>query len=153
MPGPPASSSKTVTVFTDGACAGNPGPGGWAAILRWHGRERELSGGAQQTTNNRMELQAAISALQALREPCRVTLHSDSKYLVHAFQRRWLEGWVRRDWQTAAGKPVANQDLWQLLLELTAVHRVEWVWVKGHAENALNERCDQLAVAQRDRHR
>jgi ribonuclease HI len=145
-------SLKTVVVHTDGACSGNPGPGGWAAILSYDGHERELSGGERQTTNNRMELQAAIAALQKLNEPCAVRLHTDSKYVVQAFSERWLAGWQRRGWLTSARKPVANRDLWEQLVELTAVHSVEWIWVRGHANVALNERCDRLAVAQRDRY-
>jgi ribonuclease HI len=147
------SPAKTVVVYTDGACSGNPGPGGWAAILSYDGHERELSGGERRTTNNRMELQAAIAALQGLKEPCTVRLHSDSKYVVQAFNDRWIAGWQRRGWMTSAKKPVANQDLWEQLIDLTAVHRVEWVWVKGHANIAANNRCDSLAVAARDRHR
>ena len=146
-------SLKAVVVYTDGACSGNPGPGGWAAILSFNGRERELSGGDRQTTNNRMELQAAIGALKNLREPCAVRLHTDSKYIVQAFNDRWIAGWQRRGWMTTAKKPVANQDLWEQLIELASVHDVEWIWVRGHANVVLNERCDRLAVAQRDRHR
>jgi len=148
-----SASLKTVLVYTDGACSGNPGPGGWAAILSYNDRERELSGGERQTTNNRMELQAAIAALRKLREPCAVRLHTDSKYMVQAFNERWIAGWQRRGWMTSAKKPVANQDLWEQLIELAAVHTVEWIWVRGHANVVLNERCDRLAVAERDRHR
>ena len=144
---------KTVVVYTDGACSGNPGPGGWAAILSYNDRERELSGGERQTTNNRMELQAAIAALQSLREACAVRLHTDSKYIVQAFNEHWIASWQRRGWVTTAKKPVANQDLWERLIELAAVHTVEWIWVRGHANVVLNERCDRLAVTQRDRHR
>ena len=144
---------KKVVVHTDGACSGNPGPGGWAAILSYNDRERELSGGERQTTNNRMELQAAIAALQSLSEPCAVRLHTDSKYIVEAFNAGWIAGWQRRGWLTTAKKPVANQDLWEQLIELGAVHTVDWIWVRGHANDALNERCDRLAVAERDRHR
>jgi ribonuclease HI len=146
-------SLKTVVVYTDGACSGNPGPGGWAAVISYNGHERELSGGERTTTNNRMELQAAIAALQKLNEPCAVHLHTDSKYVVQAFNERWIAGWQRRGWMTSAKKPVANRDLWEQLIELTAVHQVEWNWVRGHSDDALNERCDRLAVAQRDRHR
>lgn len=146
-------SPKTVVIYTDGACSGNPGPGGWAAILSYNDRERELSGGERQTTNNRMELQAAIAALQKLREPCAVRLHTDSNYMVQAFNERWIAGWQRRGWLTSAKKPVANRDLWEQLIALAAVHTVEWIWVRGHANVVLNERCDRLAVAQRDRHR
>ena len=144
---------KTVVVYTDGACSGNPGPGGWAAILSYNGRESELSGGEHETTNNRMELHAVIAALQSLREPCAVRLHTDSKYIVQAFNDRWIAGWQRRGWMTTAKKPVANQDLWQQLIELASGHEVEWIWVRGHANVVLNERCDRLAVAQRDLHR
>ena len=144
---------KTVVVYTDGACSGNPGPGGWAAILSYNGRERELSGGERQTTNNRMELQAAIAALQGLTEPCAVRLHTDSKYVVQAFNEGWIPGWQRRGWVTSGKKPVANRDLWEKLIELAAVHEVEWIWVRGHASVTLNERCDRLAVAERDRYR
>jgi ribonuclease HI len=146
-------SLKPVVIYTDGACSGNPGPGGWAAILSCNGRERELSGGELQTTNNRMELHAVIAALQNLREPCVVRLHTDSKYIVQAFNDRWIAGWQRRGWMTTAKKPVANQDLWEQLIELASVHEVEWIWVRGHANVVLNERCDRLAVAQRDLHR
>ena len=142
-----------VDIFTDGACRGNPGPGGWAAILSCNGREREVSGGERETTNNRMELHAVIGALETLREPCAVRLHTDSKYIVQAFTDSWIAGWQRRGWMTAAKKPVANQDLWEQLIELASGHEVEWIWVRGHANVVLNERCDRLAVAQRDLHR
>ena len=144
---------KTVDIHTDGACSGNPGPGGWAAILTYNDSERELSSGERQTTNNRMELQAAIADLQSLREACEVRLHTDSKYIVQAFNDGWIAGWQRRGWFTSAKKPVANRDLWEQLIEVTAVHRVEWIWVRGHANVVLNERCDRLAVAERDRYR
>ena len=146
-------SRKTVVAHTDGACSGNPGPGGWAAILSCNGSERELSGGDPQTTNNRMELQAVIAALDSLREPCAVRMHTDSTYIVKAFTDGWIAGWQRRGWQTSAKKPVANRDLWERLIELATLHEVDWIWVRGHANDALNERCDRLAVAQRDRHR
>ena len=138
---------KTVRLYTDGACSGNPGPGGWGAILRYGGVEKELSGGAPDTTNNRMELTAAIRGLEALREPCRVVLTSDSKYLVDAVTKRWLYGWRRKGWRRTGG-PVLNVDLWQELLPLLERHDVEMVWVKGHAGHPENERCDRLAVAQ-----
>ncbi len=144
---------KTVVVYTDGACSGNPGPGGWAAILSYDGRERELSGGERRTTNNRMELRAVIEALQSLREPCAVQMHTDSTYIVKAFTENWIAGWRRRGWVTSAKKPVANRDLWEQLIALADGHTVEWIWVKGHANVALNERCDLLAVAERDRQR
>ena len=148
-----SASRKTVVAHTDGACSGNPGPGGWAAVLSFNGSERELSGGDRQTTNNRMELQAVISALESLREPCVVRMHTDSTYIVKAFTEGWIAGWQRRGWLTSAKKPVANQDLWEELIALCSVHEVEWIWVRGHANDALNERCDRLAVLQRDRHR
>ena len=148
-----SASRKTVVAHTDGACSGNPGPGGWAAVLSFNGSERELSGGDRQTTNNRMELQAVISALESLREPCVVRMHTDSTYIVKAFTEGWIAGWQRRGWLTSAKKPVANQDLWEELIALCSVHEVEWIWVRGHANDALNERCDRLAVLQRDRYR
>lgn len=138
---------KTVEVYTDGACTGNPGPGGWGVILRYRGRERELSGYEPLTTNNRMELTAAIQGLNALKEPCRVTLYSDSQYLVKAFQAGWIDRWQVNGWRTAGKEPVENQDLWQELLGAAARHEVEWVWVRGHADNPHNNRCDQLARA------
>ena len=148
-----SASRKTVVTHTDGACSGNPGPGGWAAVLSFNGSERELSGGDRQTTNNRMELQAVISALESLREPCVVRMHTDSTYIVKAFTEGWIAGWQRRSWLTSAKKPVANRDLWEELTALCSVHEVEWIWVRGHANDPLNERCDRLAVLQRDRHR
>lgn len=138
---------KQVEIYTDGACPGNPGPGGWAAILVYGEKRKELSGFAPATTNNRMELTAAIAGLRALKEPCAVALYSDSAYLVNAFRQGWLEKWQRNGWRTAAKEPVENQDLWQELLELCRVHRVEWLKVKGHAGHELNERCDELARA------
>lgn len=139
---------KQVTVYTDGACSGNPGPGGWGAILMYHGREKELSGFDPATTNNRMEVTAAIRALSALTEPCDVTLYSDSTYLVKAFNDRWLSGWVRRNWKTSSGTPVENRDLWETMLALTERHKVKFVWVKGHASNPGNNRCDEMARGQ-----
>lgn len=143
---------KTVTVYTDGACSGNPGPGGWGAILVYNGKEKELSGGEKSTTNNRMELMAAISALEALKEPCRVELYSDSKYLVDAIEKNWLENWIKRGWKKADKSPVLNPDLWQRLIEASRPHQVIYHWVKGHAGHAYNERCDRLAVAQTEAH-
>ena len=137
---------KTVSIYTDGACSGNPGPGGWGAILCWNGLERELSGGEAHTTNNRMELTAVIRALQALKEPCIVELYSDSKYVVDALEKGWALGWQKRGWVKADKKPALNPDLWEQLLQLLQRHQVSYHWVKGHAENPYNNRCDALAV-------
>jgi len=144
---------REVTLYCDGACSGNPGPGGWGAILvcREPAAERELSGGEAHTTNNRMELMAVIEALGALRESCRVTVVTDSRYVADAFRKRWLDGWQRNGWKTAAKTPVKNEDLWRRLLERTGTHEVSWVWVEGHAGHPENERADRLAVAARDR--
>ena len=139
---------KTITIYTDGACSGNPGPGGWGAILEWQGHQKELSGGEAQTTNNRMELTAVLTALSLLKEPCIVELYSDSKYVVDAIDKGWLYGWQKKGWIKADKKPVLNVDLWQQLLPLLARHNVRLHWVKGHAENEKNNRCDQLAVAE-----
>ena len=139
---------KTVTLYTDGACSGNPGPGGWGAILEYGGAEKELSGGEDSTTNNRMELTAVIRGLEALKEPCTVELYSDSKYVIDALQKGWAKGWRARGWIKSDKKPALNPDLWQRLLELTEMHKVHCHWVKGHADNPKNNRCDQLAVEQ-----
>ncbi len=136
--------SNRVEVFTDGACSGNPGPGGWGAILRYKGQERELNGGEADTTNNRMELLAAISALEALTRPCAVDLYTDSNYLRGGITQ-WIHGWRRNGWKTADKKPVKNVDLWQRLVEARDKHDVTWHWVKGHAGHAENERADELA--------
>ncbi|MDW7651165.1 MAG: ribonuclease HI [Bacillota bacterium] len=136
---------KTVTVYTDGACSGNPGPGGWGAVLQYGGHEKEISGGEKNTTNQRMEMQAAISALEHLKEPCHVRLHSDSAYLINAFNQRWFDKWLRNGWQNSKKQPVENRDLWEQLLELAGKHKVEWVKVRGHADDELNNRCDKLA--------
>lgn len=141
---------KLVEIFTDGACSGNPGPGGWGAILRCDGREKELSGGESHTTNNRMELSGVINALSALKYPCKVRLTTDSKYVVDGITKGWAQGWKKRGWKKSDGKPALNPDLWGQLLELLAVHDVEFCWIKGHAGHEENERCDRLAVAQRD---
>ena len=133
-----------VTIFTDGACSGNPGPGGWAAILSAAGRTREMNGGEAHTTNNRMELMAAISALEALTRPSAVELHTDSQYVRNGVTQ-WLAGWKRNGWKTADKKPVKNVDLWQRLDEAAARHSIDWRWVKGHAGHPLNERADELA--------
>ena len=138
--------STAVVIHTDGACLGNPGPGGWAALLSYGGRERELSGAEPDTTNNRMELMAAIAALEALTRPCSVALYTDSSYVQQGIGE-WPPRWQARGWRTADGKPVKNQDLWQRLSEAAARHRVDWHWVRGHAGHAGNERVDQLARA------
>ena len=135
----------TVEIYTDGACSGNPGPGGWAAVIMRDGRERELSGYEARTTNQRMELKAAVEALEALPEASRVKLYSDSAYLVNCFLQNWMERWRRNGWTNAKGKPVENQDLWRALDRLNTLHRVEWIKVKGHSDNAYNNRCDTLA--------
>ena len=137
---------KTVALYTDGACSGNPGPGGWAAILCWQGREKVLSGGERLTTNNRMELTAVIRGLEALKERCEVTVHSDSKYVVDAMEKGWALGWRARGWKRRGAEEAKNPELWARLLELAETHRLRWVWVKGHADDALNLRCDALAV-------
>jgi ribonuclease HI len=134
----------SIEIWTDGACSGNPGPGGWGAVLKMGDTEKELSGGEAATTNNRMELMAAIEALNALKKPCKVRLHTDSKYVMDGLNQ-WMANWKRRGWKTADNKPVKNVDLWQALDEAAKRHQVEWVWVKGHAGDAMNERADQLA--------
>jgi ribonuclease HI len=146
-PGPPADAA--VEVWTDGGCKPNPGPGGWAAILRFRGVERELSGAEPATTNNRMELTAAMMALEALKRPCRVVLHTDSEYLKNGVTR-WHTGWVRRNWRNAAGNPVANMDLWRRVLDAAGAHQIEWRWVRGHSGDLMNERADALATAARE---
>lgn len=139
---------KKVYAFCDGACSGNPGPGGWGVVLRYGSTEKELSGGEVNTTNNRMELTAAIMALKALKEPCSVILTTDSKYLADGITKGWAKGWQKNGWRKADKKPAQNPDLWETLLALCEVHSVEIVWVKGHAGHPENERCDALAVAQ-----
>ena len=139
---------KTIEIFTDGACSGNPGPGGWAAILRFNGIEKELSGGEKDTTNNRMELTAVIKALEALRYPCNVKLTTDSKYVCDAINQKWVYGWRDNNWRKKDKKPALNPDLWQKLLSLLEKHNVEFIWVKGHNDHPENERCDKLAVAE-----
>lgn len=139
---------KTVTIYTDGACSGNPGPGGWGAILLYGEIQKELSGGEAHTTNNRMELMGAISALEALKEPCAVEFYSDSKYVIDALQKGWAKGWRARGWIKSDKKPALNPDLWERLLELYEYHKVTLHWVKGHAQNKFNNRCDELAVAE-----
>ena len=137
---------KRVEIFTDGACSGNPGPGGWGAILRSGGHEKELVGGEPETTNNRMEMTAVLRGLTALKEPCTVTVHTDSRYVIDGMTQ-WIFGWQKRGWKTADNKPVKNVELWQALLAAAGRHKVTWQWVKGHAGHPENERADQLACA------
>ena len=139
---------KQVTIYTDGACSGNPGPGGWAAILQYGARQKEISGGEARTTNNRMELTAVIEALSLLKEPCEVDLYSDSRYVIDALTKGWARSWRARNWVKGDKKPALNPDLWEKLLDLCERHTVRFHWVKGHAENAYNERCDGMAVAE-----
>jgi ribonuclease HI len=138
------SEELTVEIFCDGACSGNPGPGGYGAILRYDGRVKELSGGSRDTTNNRMELTGAIEALRQLKRPCKVLITTDSQYLVKGMTE-WISGWQKKGWRNSKKEPVVNKDLWELLLELASRHEVQWKWVKGHAGHIENERCDQLA--------
>ena len=145
----PTEPENVVEVWTDGGCKPNPGPGGWAAILRFGQHERELWGADPATTNNRMELTAAASALESLTRPCRVVLHTDSEYVRNGVTR-WSTGWVRRNWRNAAGDPVANMDLWRRVLDVAARHEIDWRWVRGHAGDVMNERADRLATAARD---
>ena len=140
---------KTVEIYSDGACSGNPGPGGWGAILRWNGIEKELSGGEAQTTNNRMELMGASSAFEALNQACVVEFYTDSQYITKAITEGWLENWKKRGWKKADKSPVLNVDLWQRLDACFLKHEVHVHWVKGHADNPFNNRCDELAVAAR----
>lgn len=137
---------KQVEIYTDGACSGNPGPGGWGAVLKYGAHERELSGGEQDTTNNRMELTAVIRALESLKEPCRVTLTTDSKYVSDAITKGWAAGWKRNNWVKSDKKKALNPDLWEQLLAVLEKHQVDIVWVKGHNGHPFNERCDVLAV-------
>ncbi len=139
---------KQITIYTDGACSGNPGPGGWAAILIFREQKLELAGYEPHTTNNRMELLAPIMALNRIKEPCEVKVYSDSSYLVNAFRQHWLENWVHRGWLKSDKKPVENQDLWKELLRLSSIHKIDWIKVKGHADNPLNNRCDELATGE-----
>jgi len=146
----PENPKKHVTIYTDGACSGNPGPGGWAAILHYKQREKVISGGEPETTNNRMELLGVINALEQLTEPCRVSLYTDSEYIVHAINKGWLKSWKARGWRRKDGE-LKNTDLWQRLSSLLERHEVEFIWVKGHAENPYNNRCDELAVKERQK--
>ena len=142
---------KLVEIFTDGACSGNPGPGGWGAILRCNGTERELSGGEKETTNNRMELTAVIEALKTLKYPCEVTITTDSKYVCDAVTKGWVYSWKEKGWKKADKKPALNSDLWEKLLVLLEMHKVKFVWVRGHSGHPENERCDELAVSECER--
>ena len=144
---------KQVEIFTDGACSGNPGPGGWGAVLRCNGTEKEISGGAANTTNNRMELSGVIEALSLLKEPCEVTLYSDSKYVCDAITKGWAKGWQKNNWRKADKKPALNTDLWEALLTLLQQHKVTVNWVKGHAGHSENERCDRLAVTAAEKYK
>lgn len=137
---------KEIEIYTDGACSGNPGPGGWGSILMYKGAQKEMSGGAGETTNNRMELTAVIEALKALKEPCIVQLYSDSKYVIDALSKGWARGWKAKGWIKSDKKPALNPDLWDELLKLCDVHQVNCHWVKGHADNKYNSRCDEMAV-------
>lgn len=144
---------KSVEIFTDGACSGNPGAGGWGAVLRYNGVEKELSGGEADTTNNRMEMMAVISALEALKEPCAVTLTTDSRYVVDAVEKGWVYSWRKKGWMRTKTEKAKNSDLWERMLELLSRHKVTFVWVRGHAGHRENERCDTLAVAAIERYR
>ena len=143
---------KFVEIFTDGACSGNPGPGGYGVILRYNGRIKELSGGDSATTNNRMELTAVIRALDALKEPCKVTLTTDSQYVVNSVEKKWLYNWEKKNWIRSKNDPVPNTDLWKQLIPLLEKHEVKFVWVRGHNGHPENERCDELAVIERDKY-
>ncbi len=137
---------KHIDIFTDGACSGNPGPGGWGAILKYNGIEKELCGSQKETTNNRMELTAVIKALEALKEPCTVTVYTDSKYVCDAITKQWVYSWKKNGWRKADKKPALNVDLWEEMLSLLSHHTVDFIWLKGHAGHPENERCDKLAV-------
>ena len=139
---------KEVKIYTDGACSGNPGPGGWGAVLVYNNIEKELSGSEAETTNNRMELTAVLESLKALKEPCKVTLTTDSKYVCDAINQKWVYSWQKNNWKKSDKKPALNIDLWKKLLELLDIHNVEFTWVKGHNGHKYNERCDNLAVAE-----
>ena len=144
---------KQVEIFTDGACSGNPGAGGWGTVLRFGEHEKELSGGEAHTTNNRMELTAVIEGLKALKEPCQVTLTTDSKYVCDSVVKKWVYGWKKKGWKKSDGKPALNVDLWEQLLPLLEKHQVTFVWVKGHAGHPENERCDRVAVTQSQKYK
>lgn len=136
---------EKITIYTDGACSGNPGPGGWAAILMYNGNKKEISGGMKNTTNNIMEITAVIEGLKALKFPCEVDLYSDSAYVVNAFSQGWIYNWIMKNWKTASGDEVKNKELWQELYSLTKLHKVNFIKVKGHSDNEYNNRCDELA--------
>lgn len=142
---------KAIQVFSDGACSGNPGPGGWGAILRYKNNEKEISGGQKNTTNNQMELMAVISALETLKEPCQVEIFTDSQYIANAFNKGWLAAWQKNGWRTSGKKPVKNKELWERLVIQAEKHELQWSWVRGHSGHPENERCDQLAVAAREK--
>ena len=142
---------KTVYIFSDGACSGNPGPGGYGVILRYGGKEKELSGGEAHTTNNRMELMGVITGLEALKYPCKVIIQTDSKYVVDGIEKGWAKSWRKRGWVKSDKKPALNPDLWGRLLDLLDIHEVTFTWIKGHAGHEENERCDRLAVAEREK--
>lgn len=144
---------RTVYIYTDGACSGNPGPGGWGAILRYGESEKEIAGGEKETTNNRMEMTALLEALRMLKEPCQVVVTSDSKYVLDGLQKGWAAGWKRKGWKRSGGQPALNPDLWEELLIETAKHKMQYNWIKGHAGHAENERCDALAVEQAALHK
>lgn len=135
-----------VILYTDGACSGNPGPGGWGALLMWKGKEKEMTGGSPDTTNNRMEMTAVIEGLKALKKPCHVKIHSDSALIVNTFKQGWIENWQKRGWKKSNKKPVENRDLWEAMLKAMEPHKIDWIKVKGHADNQLNNRVDELAV-------
>lgn len=141
-------SKPEVIIYTDGACSGNPGPGGWGAVLIWNDNEKEISGGAAQTTNNQMEMQAIIEALNALNKPCVAKIHSDSALIINAFTKGWIKNWQKKGWRKADNKPVENKQLWQDMLEAMKPHEVHWIKVKGHSGHILNDRADALAVAE-----
>ncbi|MBR5552369.1 MAG: ribonuclease HI [Clostridia bacterium] len=142
---------KTVNVYTDGACRGNPGKGGWGAILEYNGKRREMSGGERETTNNRMELTAVIEALSALKEPCEVNLYSDSKYVIDGLSKGWAQGWKKNGWKKSDKSPALNPELWDKLLELSEKHKLNYFWIKGHDGHPENERCDTLATTEADK--
>lgn len=144
---------KKVTIYTDGACSGNPGDGGWGAILKYGKHEKEISGFQENTTNNQMELKAAIEALKCLKEPCKVELYSDSAYLVNGFEKNWVENWKKNGWMTSGKEEVKNIELWKELDKFNSIHRITWIKVKGHSDNEFNNRCDKLATGEIKKHR